>query len=319
MGALPALAGLSRRAESMLAGAVLLAMAILPVIEMAVRGFGGSGIPGAQSFVQHLTLWVAFLGAMLATREGRHLSLSTGLKIFPDRIQHYGDMLAAAASTAVSAGLFWASYMFVKSEYEFSMGAGGHWLPAWAMEAILPLAFLVMTLRLMFQPKDRAVRLAAFAGVALTIALIGLGMTGLFAQRNCSPGQREMAQKVLQSAGEVVWLEEEGLLDVVTAVSGSGPAYFFYLIEALRSSGERLGLPPDVAAKLALQTAHGSGAMAVQSRLDVADLRRQVTTPGGTTEAALRVLDDGRFTELMENAVAAATRRGRELGKGIKA
>jgi len=176
MGALPALAGLSRRAESMLAGAVLLAMAILPVIEMAVRGFGGSGIPGAQSFVQHLTLWVAFLGAMLATREGRHLSLSTGLKIFPDRIQHYGDMLAAAASTAVSAGLFWASYMFVKSEYEFSMGAGGHWLPAWAMEAILPLAFLVMTLRLMFQPKDRAVRLAAFAGVALTIALIGLGM-----------------------------------------------------------------------------------------------------------------------------------------------
>jgi len=152
-----------------------------------------------------------------------------------------------------------------------------------------------------------------------TPALIGLGMTGLFAQRNCSPGQREMAQKVLQSAGEVVWLEEEGLLDVVTAVSGSGPAYFFYLIEALRSSGERLGLPPDVAAKLALQTAHGSGAMAVQSRLDVADLRRQVTTPGGTTEAALRVLDDGRFTELMENAVAAATRRGRELGKGIKA
>ncbi|MHA1108924.1 MAG: TRAP transporter large permease subunit, partial [Alphaproteobacteria bacterium] len=171
-----ALAGFGRRAESLLAGAALLAMGILPVVEMATRGVTGSGIPGAQSFVQHLTLWVAFLGAMLATREGRHLSLSTGLKIFPDRIQRYGDQLAAAASVAVSTGLFWASYQFVKSEYDFSTGAGGHWLPAWAMEAILPLAFLVMTLRLMVQPADRAVRLAAFAGAALTAILIGLGM-----------------------------------------------------------------------------------------------------------------------------------------------
>jgi pyrroline-5-carboxylate reductase len=151
-----------------------------------------------------------------------------------------------------------------------------------------------------------------------TPALIGLGMTGLFAQRSCSPEQREIAQKVMQSAGEVVWLEEERLLDVVTAVSGSGPAYFFYLIEALRSGGEKLGLPPDVAAKLALQTAHGSGAMAAQSRLDVADLRRQVTTPGGTTEAALQVLQTGNFTELLERAVEAATRRGQELGKGAQ-
>jgi len=169
-------AGLGRRAESLLAGAALLAMGLLPVIEMVARGVTGSGIPGAQSFVQHLTLWVAFLGAMLATREGRHLSLSAGLKIFPDRIHHYGDQLAAAASTAVSAGLFWASYQFVKSEYDFSTGAGGHWLPAWALEAILPLAFLVITIRMMLQPTDRAVRRAAFAGAALTVILIGLGM-----------------------------------------------------------------------------------------------------------------------------------------------
>jgi tripartite ATP-independent transporter DctM subunit len=176
MASLLALAGIARRAESALAGAALLAMGLLPVFEMAMRGVTGSGIPGAQSFVQHLTLWVAFLGAMLATREGRHLSLSTDLKIFPDRIQHYGDLLAAAASTAVSAGLFWASWRFVKSEYDFSVGAGGHWLPAWAMEAILPLAFLVMTLRMMVQPADRAVRLAALAGAALTVILIGLGL-----------------------------------------------------------------------------------------------------------------------------------------------
>ncbi|MDH5559100.1 MAG: TRAP transporter small permease subunit, partial [Alphaproteobacteria bacterium] len=110
MSGLAALAGFGRRAESLLAGGALLAMGILPVAEMTLRAITGSGIPGLQGFVQHLTLWVAFVGAMLATRAGRHLTLSTGLKIFPDRIQHYGDMLAAAASTAVSAGLFWASW-----------------------------------------------------------------------------------------------------------------------------------------------------------------------------------------------------------------
>ncbi|MDH5556768.1 MAG: TRAP transporter large permease subunit, partial [Alphaproteobacteria bacterium] len=117
-----------------------------------------------------------FVGAMLATRAGRHLTLSTGLKIFPDRIQHYGDMLAAAASTAVSAGLFWASWQFVKSEYDFSSGAGGNWLPGWVMEAILPFAFLVITIRLIIQPTDWTVKLAAIAGALLTVVLIGIGM-----------------------------------------------------------------------------------------------------------------------------------------------
>ncbi|MDH5411746.1 MAG: TRAP transporter small permease subunit, partial [Alphaproteobacteria bacterium] len=176
MSGLAALAGFGRRAESLLAGGALLAMGILPVAEMTLRAITGSGIPGLQGFVQHLTLWVAFVGAMLATRAGRHLTLSTGLKIFPDRIQHYGDMLAAAASTAVSAGLFWASYMFVKSQYDFSTGAGGHWLPAWVMQAILPLAFLVITIRLIIQPTDRTVKLAAIAGALLTVVLIGIGM-----------------------------------------------------------------------------------------------------------------------------------------------
>ena len=176
MSGLAALAGFGRRAESLLAGGALLAMGILPVAEMTLRAITGSGIPGLQGFVQHLTLWVAFVGAMLATRAGRHLTLSTGLKIFPDRIQHYGDMLAAAASTAVSAGLFWASWQFVKSEYDFSSGAGGNWLPGWVMEAILPFAFLVITIRLIIQPTDWTVKLAAIAGALLTVVLIGIGM-----------------------------------------------------------------------------------------------------------------------------------------------
>ena len=146
-----------------------------------------------------------------------------------------------------------------------------------------------------------------------TPALIGLGITGMYARVNCSLAQRELAQNLMESAGEVVWLDRENLLDVVTAVSGSGPAYFYYLIESLRSAGTRLGLPAEVAAKLALHTAHGACAMAVQSDLDVAELRLRVTTPGGTTEAAIAQLDAGNFEELIDSAITAATRRGQEL------
>jgi len=146
-----------------------------------------------------------------------------------------------------------------------------------------------------------------------TPALIGLGITGMYAQENCTPAQRDMASNLMQAAGEIVWLEEEGLLDVVTAVSGSGPAYFYYLIETIRNAGTRLGLPAEVAAKLALHTAHGAGALAVQSDLDVVELRQSVATKGGTTEAALEKLESDHFEQLVDSAITAATRRSREL------
>jgi len=101
----------------------------------------------------------------------------------------------------------------------------------------------------------------------------------------------------------------------VTAVSGSGPAYFYYLVECLRKAGARLGLPADVAARLALHTAYGASAMAVQSDLDVTELRQRVTTKGGTTEAAMERLNAGHFEELIDAAIAAATRRGQELAE----
>jgi len=146
-----------------------------------------------------------------------------------------------------------------------------------------------------------------------TPALIGLGITGMYAQANCSLAQREMTQNLMASAGEVVWLDKESLLDIVTAVSGSGPAYFYYLVEALRKAGTRLGLPADVATKLALYTAYGASSMAVQSDVDVAELRRQVTTKGGTTAAALEILEAGHFEQLIDSAITAATRRGQEI------
>ena len=117
----------------------------------------------------------------------------------------------------------------------------------------------------------------------------------------------------MESAGEVVWLDKESLLDVVTAVSGSGPAYFYYLVECLRNAGTRLGLPADVAAKLALHTAYGASAMALQSDADVIELRQRVTTKGGTTQAALEQLDAGHFEQLIDKAITAATKRGQEL------
>jgi len=150
-----------------------------------------------------------------------------------------------------------------------------------------------------------------------TPALIGLGITGMYARVNCSLAQRELTQNLMESAGEVVWLDKESLLDVVTAVSGSGPAYFYYLVECLRNAGARLGLPVDVAARLALYTAYGSSTMAVQSDFDVTELRQQVTTKGGTTEAALEQLEAGHFEQLVDSAIKAATKRGQELsGEG---
>ncbi|HMA98639.1 MAG TPA: pyrroline-5-carboxylate reductase dimerization domain-containing protein, partial [Wenzhouxiangella sp.] len=147
-----------------------------------------------------------------------------------------------------------------------------------------------------------------------TPALFGAGMTGLVASDNVSAAVRRRAEDILKSAGETVWLEEEALIDVVTAVSGSGPAYFFALAEQLALAGERAGLPATVAAKLAAQTAYGAGLMMTRSGEAPDRLREQVTSPGGTTAAALAALTAGSFEQLVDEAVTAAVQRSRELG-----
>jgi pyrroline-5-carboxylate reductase len=146
-----------------------------------------------------------------------------------------------------------------------------------------------------------------------TPALIGMGISGVYASEQCKPHHRQQAEKILNATGEVVWVDSEEMIDAVTAVSGSGPAYFFLLTEALANAGTALGLPPAIANQLALQTARGAGAMAAASDLDVAELRRQVTSPNGTTQAAIEIFEAGNFHELVEKAVAAAASRSREL------
>ncbi len=147
-----------------------------------------------------------------------------------------------------------------------------------------------------------------------TPAAVSRGITAACASETVTAAQRSVCQHLLEAVGETVWLEDETLIDPVTAVSGSGPAYVFLLIEVMAQAGVEQGLPPDVAERLARATVAGSGELARQSQ-DAADtLRRNVTSPGGTTAAALEVLmsEDG-LGALMSRAVEAATRRSREL------
>jgi pyrroline-5-carboxylate reductase len=147
-----------------------------------------------------------------------------------------------------------------------------------------------------------------------TPAAIGRGIAVAVANARVAAAQRDLAHRLLAAVGGVEWVTDETLMDAVTAVSGSGPAYVFLLAEALAKAGVAAGLAPDLAAKLARETVAGSGELLHRSDLDAAVLRQNVTSPGGTTEAALDVLmsRDGLMA-LMEKAVMAATRRSREL------
>ena len=147
-----------------------------------------------------------------------------------------------------------------------------------------------------------------------TPAAIGRGITVAVPNAQVSQRQRALVHALLAATGMVEWVSDEALMDAVTAVSGSGPAYVFLLAEALSSAGAAAGLPPELAAKLARATVSGAGELLNHSALDPATLRQNVTSPGGTTAAALDVLMAGDgMTELMNRAVIAATRRSREL------
>ena len=144
-------------------------------------------------------------------------------------------------------------------------------------------------------------------------ALIGAGVTALYAGNSVPPPRRALATALLEAVGPVVWLTEEAQLDAVTAVSGSGPAYFFRLIELLELAALEQGLPQPIARQLALETAHGAARMARAGGDDPATLRAQVTSPGGTTAAALAVFEAADLRGIVSRAVAAATQRAREL------
>ncbi|BBK44901.1 pyrroline-5-carboxylate reductase [Allostella vacuolata] len=148
-----------------------------------------------------------------------------------------------------------------------------------------------------------------------TPAAVGQGMTVAVANPAVAPAQRQACDALLAAVGDVAWVEDEGLIDAVTAVSGGGPAYVFLLIECLAEAGRAAGLPADLSMRLARTTVAGSGALVRQSEEPAATLRRNVTSPNGTTQEALAVLmaEEGGLQSLMTRAIAAATRRSREL------
>lgn len=150
-----------------------------------------------------------------------------------------------------------------------------------------------------------------------TPALIQTGATGLYANRQVTRHQHELAEQVLRSAGITLWVKDEALLDSVTALSGSGPAYFFLFMEAMVKAGQKLGLTQDAAKLLTLQTALGAAKMALESDVTIAELRAKVTSPNGTTEQAIKSFDANHLEETVFEAMQAAHQRAQTLAKEL--
>ena len=155
--------------------------------------------------------------------------------------------------------------------------------------------------------------LAMIRAMPNTPALINAGITALFANSRVLPEQRNQAESILRAVGKVVWVEEETLMDTVTAVSGSGPAYFFYFMEALEQAAIEEGLDENTSRLLTLETALGAARLAIETTESPSELRGQVTSPGGTTEAAIQVLEQAGMSQILKLAVTAARKRSADL------
>ena len=150
-----------------------------------------------------------------------------------------------------------------------------------------------------------------------TPALVGSGATGLYANPQVTADQRDHAESLMRAVGVAVWLDQESLLDQVTALSGSGPAYFMLFMEALEQAGVDHGLEREVAHLLVLETCLGAAKLAMESNEDLPELRRRVTSPGGTTEKALQVMENANISRIINDAFEAASRRAGELGREL--
>ena len=148
-----------------------------------------------------------------------------------------------------------------------------------------------------------------------TPALLGCGASGLYGNSNVSTAQREHAQAILDAVGITCWVDSEPALDAITALSGSGPAYFFLFMEAMIDAGCALGLDRDTASTLAMQTGLGAARMALENDVDLVELRRRVTSPGGTTERAVQQFEADGLRQLVNNAMDAAAQRAAEMAQ----
>jgi pyrroline-5-carboxylate reductase len=188
-------------------------------------------------------------------------------------------------------------------------------------EALAPLAQTSRPLVISIAAGITAAQLARWLGGSMAVvrtmpntpAMLGAGVTGLFATPEVDANGREQAANLLTTAGKTVWIDDEAKMDAVTATSGSGPAYIFLLAEAMEAAAIAEGLPADAARTLVLETVLGAARMLTESGEDPAELRRRVTSPGGTTQAAVETFEAGGFRDLVALAIRNATERGRQL------
>ncbi len=157
--------------------------------------------------------------------------------------------------------------------------------------------------------------LAIVRAMPNTPALVGSGATGLYANELVDDEKRDVAESLLRAVGTTAWLGEEKMLDAVTALSGSGPAYFMYFMEALEEAANKHGLAADTARLLTLETCLGAAKLAINSDEDLRELRRRVTSPGGTTERAIEVMNEAKLPEILHRAFDAAVKKASELGE----
>jgi pyrroline-5-carboxylate reductase len=150
-----------------------------------------------------------------------------------------------------------------------------------------------------------------------TPAMLGVGASALFANAHVTTAERDIAENIFRAVGVVTWVSSEKLMDIVTAVSGCGPAYFFLIMEAIQDAGVSLGLSPEIARLLTLQTAYGAARMALESDKNVKELRAQVTSKGGTTEEAIRILESANIRDIFFQALKAADLRAETLASII--
>lgn len=148
-----------------------------------------------------------------------------------------------------------------------------------------------------------------------TPALIRSGATAMFANKHVSAEQHKFAEDIMKAVGITVWVKDENLLDIVTALSGSGPAYYFMIMESMQAAAEELGLSRDIASKLTKQTALGAARMAIENDISLEQLRKNVTSPGGTTEQGLMVLEKHHIKQICKEVLTAAKNRSEELAK----
>ena len=250
-------------------------------------------------------------GAMLAGWRERGLSPSVAVDPAPDAARHAGpDLTVVPGPEAIPADFHPAAVVLAVKPQNAAAT-----LPAYAPLAGKPVFLSIMAGRTIAGIRALLGEQAAIVrAMPNTPAAVRQGITVACPGTGVDTPQRTLCERLLEAIGTVAWAEDEALLDPVTAVSGSGPAYVFLLAELLERAAVEQGIPADLARLLARQTVSGSGALLAASEEDAGALRKAVTSPGGTTEAALRVLmADAAWPAAMSQAVAAATKRSREL------